>query len=151
MATLSPVEGAFIYVLVGAVAVMLVIAVLSLVGERYDHIGRGGLFEDGPPGGRGGGGGGGAVPPAVAAAEADEEVRQMMEARNARRRARGQAELDVDAEVARLTGATAAADPSLVAEVRQLVEMRNRRRVRKGQEPLDVEAEVARQLRDLTG
>jgi len=144
------VEGAFIYVLVGVVAVMLVIGVLSLIGERYDHIGRGGLFEDGPPGGRGGGGG--PTPPrAVAAAERDEEVRQMMEARNARRRARGQAELDVDAEVARLTGATAAADPSLVAEVRQLVEMRNRRRVRKGQEPLDVEAEVARQLRDLTG
>ncbi len=140
-----PVEDAFFYVLFGVVAVGVIAAVLSLRGERYDHIGRGGLFEDAhrpapkPP------------PPAVAAAERDEELRQMLGARNARRRARGQAELDVDAEVARLTGQQARADPALVAEVRQLVEARNRRRVRKGQEPLDVEAEVARQLRDLTG
>jgi hypothetical protein len=146
-----PVEQAFFYVLFGVVAVAVVAAVLSLRGERYDHIGRGGLFEDAhrprPE-----------PPPAVAAAERDEEVRQMLGARNARRRARGQPELDVDAELARLTGRGAggppggpAADPALVAEVRQLVEARNRRRVRKGQEPLDVEAEVARQLRDLTG
>ncbi len=143
-----PVEDAFFYVLFGVVAVGVIAAVLSLRGERYDHIGRGGLFEDAhrpapkPP------------PPAVAAAERDEELRQMLGARNARRRARGQPELDLDTEIARLTRGPAApvdADPALVAEVRQLVEARNRRRVRKGQQPLDVDAEVARQLRDLSG
>ncbi len=73
----------------------------------------------------------------------------MLAARNARRRARGQPELDLDAEVARLTGTSAAHDPVLVAEVRHLVERRNARRVRQGRPPLDVDAEIARQLRDL--
>ena len=138
-------QEAFPYVMVAVVLVAIVAAIVSLRGDRYDHIGRGGLFEertDGRP----------AAPPpapAVARAEADEEVRQMLAARNSRRLARGEAELDLDAEVARLTGATAAADPALVAEVRHLVERRNARRVRRGEAPLDVEAEVARQLRDL--
>ncbi len=138
----------FPYVLLGVVAIAVIAAVVSLRGERYDHIGRGGLFEDRTDGSAGRPAAAG-PPPAAARAEADEEVRQMLAARNARRRARGQAELDLDEEVARLTGASAAADPALAAEVRHLVERRNARRVRRGQPPLDVEAEVARQLRDL--
>ena len=73
----------------------------------------------------------------------------MLEARNARRAARGEPALDVDAELARLTAPAAAADPALRAEVRQLVVARNARRARAGKPPLDVEAEVERQLRDL--
>ncbi|HET9074324.1 MAG TPA: hypothetical protein VFN48_07075 [Solirubrobacteraceae bacterium] len=44
------------------------------------------------------------VPQAVAAAERDSEIRQMIEARNARRLRRGEAALDVEAEISRLTG-----------------------------------------------
>jgi hypothetical protein len=73
----------------------------------------------------------------------------MLDARNARRAARGEAPLDVDAEMERLM--RPAADPALEAEVRSLVEARNARRARQGKEPLDVEAEVQRQLRDLMG
>ena len=83
-------------------------------------------------------------------AEAREEIRQMLEAKSARREARGEAPLDVDAEIEALTGA-GADDPGLREEVRQLVVARNERRMRKGQEPLDVEAEVERQLRSLGG
>jgi hypothetical protein len=88
---------------------------------------------------------------AAAKAEADEEIRQMVEAKSARRVARGQAPLDVDAEIARLTqpAAPAQADEGLRDEVRQLVIARNERRLRQGKEPLDVEAEVDRQLQDL--
>ena len=86
------------------------------------------------------------------AAEAQEEIRQMLEAKSRRREARGEAPLDVDAELAALTqAARAPAIPRLREEVRQLVIARNERRLRQGKEPLDVEAEVERQLRDLGG
>jgi hypothetical protein len=85
----------------------------------------------------------------ASAAEAQEEIRQMLEAKSARREARGEAPLDVDAELAALTSAPAPADAGLREEVRQLVVARNERRARQGKEPLDVEAEVERQLRDL--
>jgi hypothetical protein len=142
------VEDAFGYVLVAVVVVSAIIAVLSLRGERYEHIGRGGLFEDDPRRRPSGGGGGAA--PAETRAQIDAEVRDMLEARNARRLARGQDPLDVEAEMRRLAG-PAPADPALVAEVRQLVEARNARLVRRGKPPLDVEAEVRRQLDDLMG
>jgi hypothetical protein len=135
------VEDAFGYVLFAVVIVAAILAVVSLRGERYDHIGRGGLFEDEPR----------KADAPVSAAVRDEEVRQMLAARNARRVARGEEPLDVEDELARLTRPTASADPALAAEVRALVEAKNRRRVRRGQPPLDVEAEVQRQLRDLTG
>ena len=84
-------------------------------------------------------------------AEAREEIRQMLEAKSARRQARGEAPLDVDAELEALTRGTTGDDPALREEVRQLVIARNERRMRKGQEPLDVDAEVERQLRSLGG
>jgi hypothetical protein len=86
--------------------------------------------------------------PSAGSAEAREEIRQMVEAKSARRQARGGEPLDVEAEIASLTqGAPPTADPGLREEVRQLVIARNERRVRQGKEPLDVEAEIDRQLR----
>jgi len=93
------------------------------------------------------------VDPAIQAAE----VRQMLEAKSERRRQRGEAPLDVEAETARLLAAAEqprgeeATDAELRAEVRQLVVARNERLMREGQEPLDVEAETERQLADLIG
>jgi hypothetical protein len=79
---------------------------------------------------------------------AREEIRQMLEAKSARREARGEGALDVDAEMEALMR-TPPADDALREEVRQLVVARNERRGRHGEEPLDVESEVDRQLRDL--
>jgi hypothetical protein len=84
-------------------------------------------------------------------AEEREEIRQMLEAKSHRREARGEAPLDVDAELAALMASQPEADPGLREEVRQLVVARNERRLRQGKEPLDVEAEVERQLRSLGG
>ena len=81
--------------------------------------------------------------------ERDDEIRQMLTARNERRARRGEEPLDVEAELARLT--KPAVDPGLELEVRQLVIARNERRLRQGKEPLDVETEIDRQLRDLQG
>jgi hypothetical protein len=88
----------------------------------------------------------------ASAAEANEEIRQMLEAKSRRREARGEAPVDIEAELTLLTtGTPAPGDPALREEVRQLVIARNERRVRQGKEPLDVEAEIDRQLRDLQG
>jgi hypothetical protein len=90
--------------------------------------------------------------PVASAAETQEEIRQMLEAKSRRREARGEASLDVEAELAALTSATPRpGDPVLREEVRQLVIARNERRLRQGKEPFDVEAEIDRQLRDLEG
>jgi hypothetical protein len=142
------VEGAFLWVMVIAVGVgiLLAIALFFLPGDGYADIGRGGLGLDGHEQPRG-------PQPGSAAfhAEAAEEIRQMVEARNARREARGQAPLDVDQEIAALTAApgVSSADPALREEVRQLVVARNERRARQGRPPLNVEEEVERQLREL--
>ena len=143
-ATLDPIEEAFGTVLLLVVIAATIAAVISMHGARYDHVGRGGLFEDEPKR---------RDPPApIAAAERDDEIRQMLTARNARREARGQAPLDVEDELHRLTRQAApAADPALEQEVRQLVIARNERRQRAGKAPLDVEEEVRRQLRELGG
>ena len=81
------------------------------------------------------------------------EARQMLEAKSYRRRRRGEAPIDVEAEVRRLLDSPGAAGPAVDAklreEVRQLVVARNERRMRRGEEPLDVEGETERQLADL--
>jgi hypothetical protein len=140
-------QDAFVWVLVVVLAGAVIAAAWAGIASRtpYDQIGRGGLFEEEP--GRRPSGSAGA---AVAAAEREAEIRQMLEARSARRVAKGGPPLDVDAELAALLSERPIADPGLVAEVRQLVEARNARRARAGKPPLDVEAEIARQLRDLT-
>ena len=143
-------QDAFVFVLVAVMVGAVVGGLWAAVGsgDVYRQIGRGGLsLNDGtdrpvrePT-------------PAMAAGEREAEIRQMLEARNARRVARGQAPADVEVELAELlagAGPDPAADPALAAEVRDLVIARNARRARAGKEPLDVETEVARQLRELT-
>jgi hypothetical protein len=137
--------GIVIFAVVGISAV-LAIASLFLRGNVYDEIGRGGIGDDREMGRAGGG------PPSggyVDTAERDAEIRQMLAARNARAAARGEPEVDVENELARLTAP--AVDPALREEVREMVVARNRRREARGQEPLDVEAEVDRQLREFGG
>lgn len=86
-------------------------------------------------------------------AEREAEIRQMLEARAHRQRERGEAPIDVDAEVEKALRTPLAVptgtDPGLVTEVRQMVEARNARREAKGEAPLDVDAEVARRLAEL--
>jgi hypothetical protein len=136
--------GTVIFVVVGIAAV---IAVISLFGRArlYDDIGRGGLSigEDRDMRPRSSPGGGAPVN----AAERDAEIRQMLEARNALRTARGEEPHDVDSELRELTAP--AADPELREEVRALVEASNARRLARGEPPLDVDAEVERRLREL--
>jgi hypothetical protein len=125
-------ESAFaivLFVVVGAAAVAAVWALVTS-GGSYDQIGGGRMSLDRQ-----------ATP-----AEREAEIRQMLEARNRRRAARGEAPLDVDAELRALT---TQADPELREEIRGLVEARNARRIARGEEPLDVEAEIDRRLREL--
>src|SRR5215218_712182 len=136
-------QDAFGIVVFAVVAISAVLAIASLFfrGRLYDEIGRGGIGDDremGRPRAPAGGG--------VDVAERDAEIRQMLAARNARAAARGEAEVDVEQELQRLTAP--AVDPSLREEVRELVVARNRRREARGDAPLDVEAEVERQLRE---
>jgi hypothetical protein len=136
-------QDAFAIVLFVVVAVGVVAAIASLFvrGRLYDDIGRGGMSIDRPP-----------PAPVGGAAERDDDIRQMLEARNARRARRGEAPVDVEQELAALTREPAAApDPEIVEEIRALVRARNHRRIARGEEPLDVEAEIERQLRDLPG
>ncbi|HVL31576.1 MAG TPA: hypothetical protein VM299_05020 [Solirubrobacteraceae bacterium] len=132
---------------VAAVGVLVAIVTLAGTARSYGQIGGGGLTRDSdataPPSTPAG-----AAAPAGADAERDEEIRQMLDARNARRARRGEAPLDVEAELAALRAPQV--DPGLREEVRQLVVARNERRVRSGQDPLDVEAETERRIRDLT-
>lgn len=155
IATLCTMQDAFGIVLFVVVGVGVVTAVLLIAGtgRAYEQIGRGGLSLDRDDDARAGGGHGPAPGSAAALAERDEEVRQMVAARSARRVARGEDALDVDAEVARLVAPAAAPriDPALRDEIRQLVVARNERRARQGKEPLDVDAEVARQVAELGG
>jgi hypothetical protein len=86
----------------------------------------------------------------AAVLERDTEIRQLLEARNARRARRGEPPLDIEAELGRLTAP--AIDAELRSEIRDLVVARNHRRARTGKPPLDVETEIEREisgLRDL--
>lgn len=134
----------YVIVIVTVVSAIIAIASLGLRSKAYEQIGANGL-NDGtdrnPNEGRMSG--------AMSNRERDEEVRQMLAARNERRVRRGLEPLDVESELARLTAP--ALDPALEAEVRELVVARNERRVRRGREPLDVETEVKRQIAELGG
>jgi hypothetical protein len=135
---------AFGTVLIAVAVVAIVVSCLSYLGSAgvYKGLGRTGLSLDepreqpGPPPGS-----------AAAVAEAQEEIRQMLEAKSARRESRGEQPLDIEAEMAALARTEPSADPGLREEVRQLVVANNARRARRGEEPLDVETEVDRQLR----
>jgi hypothetical protein len=147
----SSVQDAFWTVLLVVVIGGALVAVFTFMvtGKLYDQIGRGGLSIGEDDEGRGRPGGGGGASGAGSTRERDDEIRQLLTARNERRMRRGQPPLDVEAELQRLTAP--AIDPALREEIRQLVVARNERRARAGKEPLDVDAEVERQVRELSG
>ena len=123
----------------------LAIAFGALIATRktWEDFGKGRLSMDrhtspAPQGGAG-----------ASTGEREEEIRQLLEARNARRVRRGETAIDVERELARL--AAPAVDPTLREEIRQLVLARNHRRARAGQPPLDVEAEIEREISELDG
>ena len=129
--------------------VVIVVAIVAVVAAALSYRGTGRIYAGL---GREGGLDMTREPAAPASGpEVEEEIRQMLEAKSERRRARGEPGLDVDAELAALTRSSAHADPGLREEVRQLVIARNERRLRQGKEPLDVEAEIERQLQALGG
>jgi hypothetical protein len=143
-------QSAFPIIVFGAVALSVVMSLVFLFsrGSVFDHIGDGGLTGDREAGPE--------MPPPPpdspgARTEQELEVRQMLTARSARMVARGEAPLDVEAEVARLLAPTQRTghDPGLAGEVRQLVVARNERRARQGLQPLEVETEVKRTLDEL--
>jgi hypothetical protein len=145
--TLGTMEAVFGMVLFAVVGVAAVVAVVTFAssGEAYKQIGKGGLsLGDGsdrpfrePVHGS-----------AQANAERDLELRQMLEAKNVRRARRGEAPIDVDAELALLLAPHV--DAEIEGEIRALVIARNVRRARRGEPPLDVEDEVARRLSALS-
>lgn len=131
--------------LVWVVAVVgALVAVYTLIGtgRSYREIGGGGIGHDEDD--RAGG-------TAMSAdAERDMEIRQLLEARNARRARRGEEQQDVEAELAALTRPATVVDDELREEIRQHVVARNARRVRAGGEPVDVDEEIERRIRDLS-
>ena len=122
----------------------VVAAFVSLVMSRktWEEYGKNRLISDGESD---------SAKPGSAAAllERDTEIRQLLEARNARRRRRGQAPIDVEQELTRLTAPQI--DAELRKEIRDLVIARNHRRARTGKPPLDVEAEIEREIASLSG
>jgi hypothetical protein len=116
-------------------------AALIFSGKTWEEYGKDHLLMEGD-GARG-------PKPGSAAAllERDSEIRQMLEARNARRLRRGEQPIDIEQEMARLTAPQI--DPELRSEIRDLVVARNHRRARAGKPPLEVEAEIERQIASL--
>jgi hypothetical protein len=150
-------------VLFGSIALFVVVGVLSMLTRRslHDQIGQDGVFTSEshsrlPSSSL-------SVPDAAwpdAARpfeniEREAEIRQLLTARSERLVRRGEAPLDIDAELARIDGggrdpSADSHDPALAEEVRQLVRARNERRTRQGLDTLDVEAEVQRTLSELS-
>lgn len=137
-------QSAFATVLwvVCGVAIVMALVALARNGKTWEEFGRNRLLME-----RESGAGATRATSPAALAERDEEIRQMLEARNARRRRRGEPALDVESELRRLVAPQV--DSGLRLEIRQLVVARNARRARRGQPPLDVEAEVERQIAEL--
>ena len=125
------------------VAAVIALGAMASSGKAWEDYGKGHLSMDrdvvpGP----------GAGSPS-ALQERDEEIRQMIDARNALRVRRGEAPVDVEQELRRLTARKPEIDPQLREEIRQLVEARNYRRARAGKPPLDVESEIEREISEL--
>jgi hypothetical protein len=83
-------DDAFLVVVIGVSLLAFVIAAIALAtsGGSYDQIGRGGISDEQPPA-------------RETYADVIAEVRELVELGNARRIARGEPPLDVDAEVSR--------------------------------------------------
>jgi len=101
-AVLAIVEDGLTFVVFGTVAFSLLMGVLFLVtggtDSLYDQIGQGGLSREGDDAGPGGAQ---LLDNAAARAEQEQEIRQMLGARNERRVRQGMSELDVESEVER--------------------------------------------------
>jgi hypothetical protein len=141
-------HGAFTYLLFIVVGIGILVAIVTAAssGKVWEEIGRDRLVRDTEPGR-------GLADRPAATAERDLEIRQMLQARNDRRARRGEAPLDVESELQRLTAPGADAPPvdaELREEIRQLVVARNDRRARRGEPPLDVEREVERRVAELS-
>jgi hypothetical protein len=147
--------GTVLWVVCGVAAVVAVVC-LARSGKTWEEYReRGMVMERDAPRGP-------APGSATANAERDAEIREMLKARNERRLRRGEAPVDVEQELARLTAAAsprfaagetgnageAGTDPALREEIRQLVIARNHRRISAGKPPLDVAAEIEREIND---
>lgn len=131
-----------VWVVVVAAALVALITLVG-TGRSYRQIGGGGIVHDSDRRAEDR-----AAPDA--APEREAEIRQMLEARNARRARRGEAQLDVEAELAALERPPPDASGELREDVRRHVLAQNERRVRAGRAPLDVETEIERRIRELT-
>jgi hypothetical protein len=157
--TISVTQKCLAVLLFTGVAAPIAGLLFKRVGGSWDTFGKGPFaIEQQQPPAPGGSDSGGRPAPAVDPAIQAAEVRQMLEAKAERRKRRGEAPLDVEAEATRLlapaaddAGADPGLDAKLRAEVRSLVIARNERRMRKGEQPLDVEAETEHQLADFIG
>jgi hypothetical protein len=134
--------GTVLWVVCG-LGIVIAFAALAMSGKTWEEFGKHQLLmdRDDSTSGRQG--------TAAAQLERDTEIRQLLEARNLRRQRRGQAPIDVELELQRLTAPKI--DAELRAEIRDLVIARNHRRARTGKPPLDVEAEIEREILGLHG
>ncbi len=137
-------QAAFGTVLWIVCVVGIIVALFALLTARrtWEEYGKNRLILDREAGGAP------ATGSSAAALERDTEIRQLLEARNARRARRGQPPIDVESELRRLTAPQV--DSALRSEIRDLVIARNHRRLRRGQPPLDVEREIERQIAELS-
>jgi hypothetical protein len=139
------VQQAFATVLwiVCGLGIVIAFVALALTGKTWEEYGKNALLMDGdsPRDAKQGS--------AAALLERDAEIRQLLEARNLHRARRGEAPVDIELELRRLTAPQI--DGELRAEIRDMVIARNHRRARKGQPPLDVESEIEREILGLNG
>jgi hypothetical protein len=127
---------------VAVVGALVAVYTLIGTGRSYREIGGSGIVHDEDDRA--------AAAPMSADAERDMEIRQLLEARNARRARRGEEPQDVEAELAALTRPATVVDDELREEIRQHVLARNARRVRAGGTPIDVDEEIERRIRELS-
>jgi hypothetical protein len=147
---LIDIQAGFALTLITLVALPIALIAFARTGPLWQSIGKGpfAIEQEMPPPSRLS-----QPEPPVDRRLQETEARQMLEAKSYRRQQRGEAPLDIEAEVTRLLEAPGAAGPAidekLRSEVRELVVARNERRMRRGEAPLDVELEIDRQLADL--
>jgi hypothetical protein len=140
--TMQSAFGTVLWIVCGLGIVAAAFSLMS-TGKTWEEYGKNRLWTDSELGN------GPAAGSAAALLERDTEIRQLLEARNARRARRGEPPIDIELELNRLTAP--AIDPALHAEIRDFVVARNHRRARAGKPLLDVEAEIERQITELGG
>ena len=138
---MQSVFGTVLWIVCG-IGLLLALAALVRSGKTWEDYGKNRLLTDAELGG------GPAAGSAAAVHERDLEIRQLLEARNARLVRRGEEPIDIEQELNRLTAP--AIDDGLRTEIRDLVVARNHRRARSGKPALDVEAEVEREIAALS-